>query len=670
MMGRLQRKLYEFITIDEAEKFGKSIGCEIHKFKKGRGIIGSIAAIGLPLSDYTFELLAYRASENYGTKRQIDHESVYEMDRQTFPDTFENIDYSEDYIAIEPKTPCPVLYGIRSNNVEALKLAKDIVKVSEPIVDWCIFKTNQHTDMHIQKASKISDMKQFGCYEVTGKVKNKPTIIDGGHMFFYIADESGEIECGAYEPTKNFRKTVSYLRPGDIIKVYGGIGEQNTFNIEKFQVIELNDVEFAGIEKDYKPIPNIPLFVPMLVFSENAPDLTVFGEGKLKAKAGLAAILSDALKKNTVQIGFLLELGNGFNYINGDGLNPKQEKEFFVSWENRSTPLDLSLSYTYANYTSQDTVRNEDVRAKGDSLHTSHYAIPMQAVVGGVGYSIFKSIDTLQVAVGYDWANFNLYEDSFDWTYQKRISALVSFGLYADHAEGSEISGQGNGLNIYYQYTNSDLYRPGTFAESFVISPSGKITPKYRNFIVNELGLNLYGSVQSPLTGARLAAGGKLGGVFNWSTDTRQDSTDHDTLDAYYYNPIFLEGYPYLRSSENYTLAGMRTAVAELHYLFPVYDDWRKGAWIFETRSFYIDLFAQMGAAWNGDKWFDSDKFTDHRFWDRSVGLSFRISNRIFYGTPFDITFTLARGLDRIGEDEDLHGGRKLTPIDLIPRIA
>ena len=33
---------------------------------------------------------------------------------------------------------------------------------------------------------------------------------------------------------------------GDIIKVYGGIGEQNTFNIEKFQVMELNDVEFVN----------------------------------------------------------------------------------------------------------------------------------------------------------------------------------------------------------------------------------------------------------------------------------------------------------------------------------------------------------------------------------------------------------------------------------------
>lgn len=240
------RAIYSFITIDDAEEFGRSVGCEIHKFKKGRGIIGSIAAISLPLKDFTYELLAYRIPQNYGTERKIDVESVYEMDKKTFPDTFENIDYSENYIAIEPKTPCPVLYGIRSNTPQALEVARSIVQVGEPIEEYCIFKTNQHTDMHIQKIDNISDMKQFGCYEVVGTVKNTPKIIDGGHMFFYIHDESGEIECGAYEPTKNFRKVVSKLRPGDVIKLYGGIGEQNTFNIEKFQMLKLNDIEYKN----------------------------------------------------------------------------------------------------------------------------------------------------------------------------------------------------------------------------------------------------------------------------------------------------------------------------------------------------------------------------------------------------------------------------------------
>ena len=78
------RAIHEFITIDEAEQFAESVGCEIHKFKKGRGIIGSVAAISLPLSDYTFELLTYRNPKNNGTKRQIDIKSVYLMDKKTF----------------------------------------------------------------------------------------------------------------------------------------------------------------------------------------------------------------------------------------------------------------------------------------------------------------------------------------------------------------------------------------------------------------------------------------------------------------------------------------------------------------------------------------------------------------------------------------------------------
>ena len=435
------------------------------------------------------------------------------------------------------------------------------------------------------------------------------------------------------------------------IKLYGFIPQKPQKNLE------LIDREFAGTERNYKPIPNTPLFVPIFSLSENAPALTVFGEGEVKAKLGLAVVISDALKKNNVQLGLLLELGKGINYINGDGLNPRQEKEFFIAWDNHSTPLDLGLSYSYANYTNQDTMRYENVKDHGgDSIGTSRYAFATQAITGNAGYSIFKSIDTLQAAISYDWSNVNFYDDTIEWTYNKRFSATVGLGLYGDHEgeEGSGISGQGNGLFAYYQYSNSDLSRPGTL----YVTENGQIKTHYRNFTLHQFGLNLYGSVQTPLLGARLAAGGKISSIFNWSTDDVSD-----TLDSNYYNPVFLDGYPYLRSSEDYTLAGTKTAMAELHYIYPIYDDWRHDLWIFSTRSLYVDLFTQIGAAWDGD--FFTDKFTKHGFWDRSVGLNFRMSNKLWGSIPFDISLTFARGLDRIGEDDNLNGGRKLDPIHL-----
>ena len=459
------------------------------------------------------------------------------------------------------------------------------------------------------------------------------------------------------------RKDVIQVEVRDTIKVATADTTQReiilhgTLPQKPHKELELIDREFAGAERDYKPIPNIPLFVPIFSISENAPRVTVFGEGEVKAKLGLAVVISDALKKNTVQLGLLLELGKGIDYINGDGLNPRQEKEFFIAWDNRSTPIDLGISYSYANYTNEETVRYEGVGSDvADSVGTSRYSYAMQAITGTAGYSIFKSIDTLQAAISYDWANVNFYDDRIEWTYQKRFSATVGFGLYGDHEGegGSGITGQGNGLFAYYQYANSDLSRPGTL----YITENGRIETHYRNFALHQFGLNLYGSIQTPFLHARLAAGGKISSYLHWNTDDVSD-----TLDSYYYTPVFLDGYPYLRSDEDYTLAGTKTAMAELHYLYPIYEDWRHSLWIFSTRSLYVDLFAQIGAAWTGN--FFTDKITKHDFWDRSVGLSFRMSNKIWDNIPFDITLTFARGLSRIGEDKDLHGGKKLTPIDL-----
>jgi len=237
------------ISINEAEKFAKEIGAEIFKFKKGRGIIGALAAIGCPNTDKTYELLTYRIPQNYGKKRQIDYESVFEMNRSTYPETFDNVDSKSGYIAIEPHTPCPILYGIRGESPEAVLDAYKMIKVHEPIEKITIFETNQHTDMHLVKTDKIEAIEKFKCYIIEGRVKDFPHTREGGHVIFILEDESGEIPCAAYEPTKEFRDIIRNFVHGDKIRVYGGIGEKGTLNAEKIKILEL-----AKVYKSQNPL--------------------------------------------------------------------------------------------------------------------------------------------------------------------------------------------------------------------------------------------------------------------------------------------------------------------------------------------------------------------------------------------------------------------------------
>lgn len=230
--------IYSIYTIDYAENFAKKIGARVHKFKKGRGIIGSLASISLELTDETFECLAYRKPENIGTKRKLDQKSIYIMNEKTFPETFDNVDIEGNYTAIEPHTPCPVLYGIRGNTAEIVEQAHNMVISNEDIEDYCIFRTNQHTDMHIQEKIPISDMKCSSCYKIKCNVVENPYEIEGGHVFFKVSDGTGILECAAFEPTKRFRNIIRKLRNGDELIIYGGLNENHTFNIEKLNLIK------------------------------------------------------------------------------------------------------------------------------------------------------------------------------------------------------------------------------------------------------------------------------------------------------------------------------------------------------------------------------------------------------------------------------------------------
>jgi tRNA(Ile2)-agmatinylcytidine synthase len=230
-------------TIEEADALARGIGAEVHKFKLGRGIIGGLAAIGNTLErDWTFELIAYRVPENWGSKRRIDAASVVEMNSKTFPETFDNLDQFTGEIRITPHTPCPILYGIRGESAEATTKAQRLVKEMEPIERIVVYKTNQGTDEHLRRA-RIVEARPNWSVIVDGEVCEKPRVIPGGHVIFKIYDRTGKIDCAAYEPTRQFREVVKKLAVGDKVRVYGGIKEKPelplTINLEKIAILKL-----------------------------------------------------------------------------------------------------------------------------------------------------------------------------------------------------------------------------------------------------------------------------------------------------------------------------------------------------------------------------------------------------------------------------------------------
>jgi tRNA(Ile2)-agmatinylcytidine synthase len=228
------------ITVDEAFFIiGKYLLPHL-KYKSGRGLIGSLAAVGLELHDYTFELLVYRKPERFGKKREYDRDSFFRADDETYPLTWDTVDRVNDVVVAVPNSPDPVLYGIRGDSIEAIRKATSLI-VTEEKADDMIFITNQGTDMHIIPQEEVSELKDHQSYKLRGKVVERPYDIEGGHVFFVIETIFGDVTCAAFEPTKQFRRIIRMLEIGDEVEVFGSM-KNETLNLEKINVVRLGEV--------------------------------------------------------------------------------------------------------------------------------------------------------------------------------------------------------------------------------------------------------------------------------------------------------------------------------------------------------------------------------------------------------------------------------------------
>lgn len=233
------------LTLKDAVKLLAKFGGEAVGFKKGRGIIGGLAAVGETLQgDYTYEILAYRVPETRGLKRRVDEASIFQMDNTTAPYTFNNVDTEKNRVVITPRGPDPILFGIRGETPETVKRAFAIVKPLEPVERWVVFRTNQGTDAHLKRVKKLSLIKPYSPVIVRGTVAANPRMVPKRHIIFSIVDENAEVDCAAYEPTGTLRKVAGKLIIGDRIEAYGGVRapsqkRPSTINLEKIRVLKL-----------------------------------------------------------------------------------------------------------------------------------------------------------------------------------------------------------------------------------------------------------------------------------------------------------------------------------------------------------------------------------------------------------------------------------------------
>jgi tRNA(Ile2)-agmatinylcytidine synthase len=233
--GLYWKAVRDIVPLEEVESYLSE--ADFYIAPRGRrGLVGALAAISWRPRDRTYEVLAYRRREVWGTPRRIREEDVKALDER-FPTTFNNYDHENRHMAVAPNSPCPVLMGIRGDVPEDLPRALRSVS-SEPVERWILFETNQGTDEHLVRR-RIGELRPHTSAIVEGVVLDHPRMLPGGHALLRLHDGS-TIDCIAYEPTKSFRRVVLQLRPGDRVRAYGSVRETpRSLNLEKLDVLEL-----------------------------------------------------------------------------------------------------------------------------------------------------------------------------------------------------------------------------------------------------------------------------------------------------------------------------------------------------------------------------------------------------------------------------------------------
>lgn len=245
LSGIYSSALRDVVDISYAAELLVRLGGRASWFKRGRGIVGALAATGAPedVAD-VYELLVYRPPSSGRGPRLLDEESVRAADLETWPMTYDNYDWYYMEPLVAPRGPDPVILGIRGPDRAAVLRAYDRIAVREPVERLAVYRTNHGSGSHVVDIGGVSELKPYTTVRLEGRVSSKPEMGPGSHVFFLLDDAEGRsVRAAAYEPTKHFRLIALGLEPGDRVRVVGSYRphppDPPTLNLELIEILDL-----------------------------------------------------------------------------------------------------------------------------------------------------------------------------------------------------------------------------------------------------------------------------------------------------------------------------------------------------------------------------------------------------------------------------------------------
>ncbi len=199
----------------------------ITRSDRPHGAIGASAAIAWPASEFTWELVAWRYQERIGTPRTVDAELIGSISAK-HPGTFANRDPTTGRCLIAPRTPCPVLYGIRGLSQSSVIEAHNDLQASDTIEEsneYGLHKTNQCSDDHLD-----------GIF--VGTVTSEPVIGPGGHVSLTAMSKGKNETILAFKEGGPVNTEVRSMHIGDIIRWVGLRSPDDSIHLERVCLID------------------------------------------------------------------------------------------------------------------------------------------------------------------------------------------------------------------------------------------------------------------------------------------------------------------------------------------------------------------------------------------------------------------------------------------------